>query len=150
MSARRPASSDDGIIKAHRASLFSQRLGALIARSYPLRDGRTQERSAPTQLRAHCFSDGLLWIVLVECPECLAFFLRKVFQSKSRDSKIVRFSLNFDRLGPSPIFCAITGCPCKFFATDFEGVWTMTQGNIKRPPGRNSLALRWLHPCGSA
>jgi len=65
-----------------------------------LADGRTQEGSAPTQLHEPCPSDGILGIVSSQ-PRTLGVSLHKV-QSKFRISNMVRFSLNFDRLGLRP------------------------------------------------
>src|SRR5882757_9998280 len=51
LSCVRPATSTlrmMGLCTHFELSLSQQRLGALIARPYPSRDGRTQERSAPT------------------------------------------------------------------------------------------------------
>src|SRR6266404_7361864 len=66
-----------------------------------LADGRTQEGSAPTQLHEPCLSDGLLRIVSSRPHNAWRFFAQ--VQSKSRISKMVRFSLNFDRLVPIPM-----------------------------------------------
>src|SRR4051812_19894858 len=66
-------------------SRFWEKVGPKCAHNPIVRSllvaGRTQERSAPTQLHVPCLSDGLPRIVLVECPSMfVVFFLRKRFK----------------------------------------------------------------------